>query len=56
MLFFILFLIFCHPLTIIILLTTVFYIWGHAEKGNRDVVVDYSLQDNTEVVLGGGGE
>jgi glutamate:GABA antiporter len=44
------------PLAIIVLLTTVFYIWGHAEKGNRDVVVDYSLMDNTEVVLGGGGE
>jgi amino acid transporter len=44
------------PLAIIVLLTTVFYIWGHAEKTNRDVVVDYSLQDNTEVVLGGGGE
>lgn len=44
------------PLAIIVLLTTVFYIWGHAEKANRDVVVDYSLQGNTEAVLGGGGE
>ena len=44
------------PLAIIVLLTTVFYIWGHAEKHNKDVVVDYSLMDNTEVVLGGGGE
>ncbi|HEY6285360.1 MAG TPA: APC family permease [Ktedonobacteraceae bacterium] len=44
------------PLVIIVLLTTVFYIWGHAEKSNRDVVVDYSQQSNTEVVLGGGGE
>ena len=44
------------PLAIIVVLTTVFYIWGHAEKHNRDVVVDYSQQDNTEIVLGGGGE
>jgi glutamate:GABA antiporter len=44
------------PLGIIVLLTTVFYIWGHLERSNRDMVVDYSLQDNTEVVLGGGGE
>ncbi|MGZ3623373.1 MAG: APC family permease [Ktedonobacteraceae bacterium] len=44
------------PLAIIVLLTTVFYIWGHAEKGNQDVVVDYSQQTNTEVVVGGGGE
>jgi amino acid transporter len=44
------------PLVFIILLTTVFYIWGHAEKANRDVVVDYSQISNTEVVVGGGGE
>ena len=44
------------PLAIIVLLTTVFYIWGHAEKSNQDVVVDYSQQTNTEVVVGGGGE
>ena len=44
------------PLAIIIVLTTVFYIWGHLEKSNRDVVVDYSQQSNTEIVLGGGGE
>jgi amino acid transporter len=44
------------PLAIIVLLTTVFYIWGHAEKSNEDVVVDYSQVSNTEVVLGGGGE
>ncbi len=44
------------PLAIIVLLTTVFYIWGHAEKHNVDVVVDYSQQTNTEIVLGGGGE
>ncbi len=44
------------PLVIIVLLTTVFYIWGHAEKQNKDVVVDYSQQSNAEVVVGGGGE
>ncbi len=44
------------PLAIIVLLTTVFYIWGHVEKTNRDVVVEFNLQADTEVVLGGGGE
>ena len=44
------------PLIIIVVLTTVFYIWGHAEKHNKDVVVDFNLQEDTEVVLGGGGE
>jgi glutamate:GABA antiporter len=44
------------PLAIIVLLTTVFYIWGHAEKHNQDVVVDYSQVSNTEAVVGGGGE
>jgi hypothetical protein len=44
------------PLAIIVLLTTVFYIWGHAEKHNEDVVVDYSQVSNAEVVVGGGGE
>jgi glutamate:GABA antiporter len=44
------------PLAIIVLLTSVFYIWGHAEKSNRDVVVDFNLQEDKEVALGGGGE
>jgi glutamate:GABA antiporter len=44
------------PLAIIVLLTTVFYIWGHAEKRNLDVVVEFNLQDDTEVVASGGGE
>ena len=44
------------PLAIIVLLTTVFYIWGHTEKHNQDVVVDYSQLSNAEVVVGGGGE
>jgi amino acid transporter len=44
------------PLAIIILLTTVFYIWGHVEKHNQDVVVDYSQLSNAEIVVGGGGE
>jgi glutamate:GABA antiporter len=44
------------PLAIIVLLTAVFYIWGHAEKANRDVVVDYSQLSNAEIVVGGGGE
>jgi amino acid transporter len=44
------------PLAFIVLLTTVFYIWGHAEKSNKDVVVDYSQLSNTEAVVGGGGD
>ncbi|HEX9135059.1 MAG TPA: APC family permease, partial [Ktedonobacteraceae bacterium] len=44
------------PLAIIVLLTTVFYIWGHAEKRNQDVVVQYNLEDMTEIQVSGGGE
>ncbi|HLH63046.1 MAG TPA: APC family permease [Ktedonobacteraceae bacterium] len=33
------------PLAIIVLLTTVFYIWGHLEKRNKDVVVEVNLAD-----------
>jgi glutamate:GABA antiporter len=44
------------PLAIIVLLTTVFYIWGHAEKRNQDVVVEYNLEDMTEIQVSGGGE
>jgi amino acid transporter len=33
------------PLLIIVLLTTVFYIWGHSEKRNSDVVVDLQMED-----------
>src|SRR6266487_4631089 len=44
------------PLAIIVLLTTVFYIWGHAEKRNQDVVVEFNLQDMTETSASGGGE
>src|SRR5258708_6580825 len=42
------------PLGIIALLTMVFYVWGHLEKGNRDVVVDLNLETQSEVVAGGG--
>jgi len=44
------------PLIIIVLLTTVFYIWGHAEKRNKDVVVELNLENMSEVVVSGGGE
>ncbi len=44
------------PLAIIVLLTTVFYIWGHAEKRNQDVVVEYNLEDMTEISVSGAGE
>jgi amino acid transporter len=42
------------PLGIIVLLTTVFYIWGHAEKLNRDVVVEFNPETASEAVAGGG--
>jgi amino acid transporter len=44
------------PLVIIVLLTTVFYIWGHLEKRNQDVVVDFNLADVSEMQVSGGGE
>jgi len=31
----------------------IFYVWGHAEKRNRDVVVELNLENASEVVLGG---
>lgn len=33
------------PLGIIVLLTGVFYVWGHAEKHNQDVVVELNLSE-----------
>lgn len=41
-------------LGVIFLLAIVFYIWGHLEKTNRDVVVDLNLESQSELVLGGG--
>jgi amino acid transporter len=40
------------PLGMIVLLTAVFYIWGHAEKNNEDVVVELDLAQATEVAFG----
>jgi len=44
------------PLAIIVVLTTVFYIWGHAESRNRDVVVEFNLETMSEMQVSGGGE
>lgn len=33
------------PLLVIILLTVVFYVWGHVEKRNRDVVIDLNFPE-----------
>jgi amino acid transporter len=41
------------PLGIIVVLTTVFYIWGHLEQRNRDVVVEVNLADGSLEGLGG---
>lgn len=38
------------PLGIIVLLTAVFYVWGHSEKQNQDIVVDVNLGE--ELALG----
>jgi len=39
------------PLTIILVLTIVFYVWGQREKRNRDVVVEMHLEAETEAVV-----
>ena len=38
----------------IFLLTVVFYVWGHAEKRNEDVVVDYNPAEGAEYRAGVG--
>jgi amino acid transporter len=35
------------PLLLIIILTTVFYVWGHMEKRNSDVVVELNMAEGT---------
>jgi glutamate:GABA antiporter len=41
-------------LAVIFVLAAVFYIWGHAEALNQDVVVELDLNSSTETVLGAG--
>jgi amino acid transporter len=41
-------------LAVIFLLAIVFYVWGHMEKRNQDVVVELNLAEDTEVVAGSG--
>ncbi len=41
-------------LGIIFLLTVVFYVWGHAEKRNQDVVVEVNVAEGTEVIASAG--
>ncbi len=41
-------------LAVIFLLAIVFYVWGHLEKRNQDVVVELNLAEGTEVVAGSG--
>src|SRR6266849_536728 len=41
-------------LAVIFLLAIVFYVWGHLEKRNRDVVVELDLSTGTEVVASAG--
>lgn len=42
------------PLTFIFLLTVGFYIWGHMETRNRDVVVELPIGEGIEFGAGGG--
>ncbi len=44
------------PLAFIVLLTTVFYVWGHVQKRNRDVVVEFNPESASEIAVSGGGE
>ena len=41
-------------LGVIFLLAAVFYVWGHLEKRNQDVVVELNLETMSEAVAGGG--
>ena len=34
------------------LLAIIFYVWGHLEKRNQDVVIELGLSEGTEVVAG----
>lgn len=43
-------------LAVIFVLAVVFYIWGHAEKQNRDVVVELNLESQGEQVVGSAGQ
>ncbi len=42
------------PLVFIVLLTIVFYIWGHNVKSNQDVVVELTASGESEVGRAGG--
>jgi glutamate:GABA antiporter len=42
------------PLGIIVLLAIVFYIWGHMEKRNQDIVVELNLETSAEASQGAG--
>jgi glutamate:GABA antiporter len=44
------------PLAVIALLTIIFYVWGHAEKRNQDVVVDYNVATQAETIEGAAGK
>jgi len=40
------------PLAFIVVLTFVFYIWGHAEKRNQDIIVERDLETGVERASG----
>ena len=43
-------------LGVIFLLAAVFYVWGHLEKRNQDVVVELNLETQSEAAVSAGGE
>jgi hypothetical protein len=40
------------PLIIIVARTVIFYLWGHAEKKNEDMIVEFKLLEGSEIALG----
>ena len=42
-------------LGVIFLLAVIFYAWGHLEKRNKDVVVEFNPETMSEVAISGGG-
>ena len=42
------------PLGIIVLLTIIFYVWGHSEAQNKDVEVVHNVSDGGETMFSAG--
>ena len=44
------------PLAVILLLTIIFYVWGHLERSNKDVTIEVNLTEVPTAPLGGSTE